>query len=243
VETPSILLAFAAGLVSFLTPCCLPIYPSFLSYVTGVSINDLERSSQQTRARILAHSIAFFVGFSTIYVALGLGASALGIFFKEGRHWARLGPFPIGLHTLGGLFVGLMGLTMLGVLKLPFLMQERRLHLANRPTGLLGSAVVGMTYAAGWTPCIGPILGGVLALAASNPTAAVPLLLAYSIGFAVPFIGLAYGLGAVPKLTRYTGVIEKVGGAFMVLTGLLIASGYMQRLSAWLLRVIPFQGI
>ncbi|HLO04008.1 MAG TPA: cytochrome c biogenesis protein CcdA [Symbiobacteriaceae bacterium] len=242
-ETPSFLLAFAAGLVSFLTPCCLPIYPSFLSYVTGVSINDLEQSTKQTRARILAHSIAFFVGFSTIYVALGLGASALGVFFKEGRHWFRLGAFPIGLHTLGGLFVVLMGLTMLGVIKLPFLLREHRLQLANRPSGLLGSAVIGMTYAAGWTPCVGPILGGVIYLAGSNPAAAVPLLLAYSVGFAVPFIGLAYGLGAVPKLTRYTGVIERVGGAFMVLTGLMIASGYMERLSAWLLRIIPFTGI
>lgn len=242
-ETPSFLLAFVAGLVSFLTPCCLPIYPSFLSYVTGVSINDLERSTKETRARILAHSIAFFVGFSTIYVALGLGASALGVFFKEGRHWFRIGAFSIGLHTLGGLFVVLMGLTMLGLIKLPFLMREHRLQLANRPSGLLGSAVVGLTYAAGWTPCVGPILGGVIYLAGSSPAAAVPLLLAYAVGFAVPFIGLAYGLGAVPKLTRYTGVIERVGGAFMVLTGLLIGSGYMELLSQWLLKVLPFYGI
>lgn len=242
-ETPSLVLAFGAGLLSFLTPCCLPIYPSFLAYVTGVSINDLERSGGQTRTRILAHSIAFFVGFSTIYVALGLGASALGLFFKEGRSWAQIGSFHIGLQTVGGIFVALMGLTMLGVIRIPLLMRERRLQLANRPTGLLGSALIGMTYAAGWTPCVGPILGAVLALAASSPGSAVPLLLAYSVGFAVPFIGLAYAVGAVPKLTRYTGIIERVGGVFMVLTGLLVASGYMERLSAWLLTVIPFQGI
>lgn len=242
-QTPSFLLAFAAGLISFASPCCLPIYPSFLSYVTGVSINELERSTAQTRVRILAHSIAFFVGFSSIYVALGLGASALGLFFKEGRSWARIGSFPLGLHTLGGLFVALMGLSMLGVIRIPFLMQERRLQMANRPTGLVGSALIGMTYAAGWTPCIGPILSAVLVLAGSSPGAAVPLLLAYAVGFALPFIGLAYTVGVVPKLSRYAATVERVGGAFMVLTGLLIASGYMQRLSAWLFLVVPFPAI
>lgn len=246
-ENPNLFLAFGAGVLSFLTPCCLPIYPSFLSYITGVSVDELNRGARAVRARVLQHSLAFFVGFSTIYVAMGLAASALGTFFYEGRCWARVGTWCFGLPTLGGIWVVLMGLSLLGVLRLPFMMRERRFHFANKPEGLLGTALVGLAFAAGWTPCIGPILGSVLTLAVGNPGYGGILLLAYSIGFAIPFTLLAYAMGGWFRvLSRHSLTIERVGGALMVAMGLLLATGYMERLSAflnnWVFRLTGFSG-
>jgi cytochrome c-type biogenesis protein len=233
VETPSLFLAFGAGVLSFLTPCCLPIFPSFLSYITGVSVDDLQAGSAISKKRILQHSLAFFIGFSTIYVALGLAASALGSLFYESRSW---------LPIVGGIFVAVMGLSLLGVVKVPFLMRERRMQFARKPEGYLGSVLVGFAYAAGWTPCVGPILGSVLFVAASHPGQGGLLLLAYSIGFALPFITLAYWLGSARWLTRYTLVIERVGGALMVIMGIMLATGTMKVLSQWLINVTGFQG-
>lgn len=241
-EAPNFLLAFGAGVLSFLTPCCLPIYPSFLSYVTGVSVDEITAGTRAARSRILQHSLAFFVGFSTIYVSLGLAASALGQFFYAGRCWFRVGAWCFGLPTVGGIWVILMGLALLGVLRIPLLMRETRIHLANKPQGLLGSAVVGLTFAAGWTPCVGPILGAVLALAATSPGSGGLMLLAYSVGFAIPFVLLAYTLGSLKILKRYSRKVEQFGGAIMVLMGLLLATGYMERMSAWLIEVTGFQG-
>jgi len=231
--TPNLFLAFGAGVLSFVSPCVLPIYPSFLSYVTGVSVAEISAGSRAVRLRVLKHSLAFFAGFSVIYVALGLTASALGSFFYSSRSW---------LPVVGGLFVIVMGLTLMGVLRIPFLMRDTRRQLASRPEGYLGSALVGLTFAAGWTPCIGPILGAVLALAATNPGYGGLLLLAYSVGFALPFVGMAYALGSVRKLARYSLAIERVGGAVMVVMGVMLATGTMERLSAWLLEVTGFTG-
>lgn len=235
-DSPNLFLAFGAGVLSFLTPCCLPIYPSFLSYVTGVSMDEISAGSRAARSRVLKHSLAFFIGFSVIYVSLGLTASALGSFFYSSRGW---------LPIVGGAFVILMGLTLLGV-QVPFLsrfmMRDARIQLANRPEGYLGTVVVGLAFAAGWTPCIGPILGAVLALAANSPGQGGILLLAYSIGFAIPFVALAYGLGSVRALSKYSIWVERVGGGLMVLMGILLATGYMERMSAWLLEVTGFQG-
>ena len=231
--SPNLFLAFAAGVLSFVSPCVLPIYPSFLSYVTGVSVDRLSEGSRAVRSRVLKHSLAFFAGFSVIYVALGLTASALGSFFYSSRSW---------LPVVGGIFIILMGLSLMGILRLPFLMRDTRRQLASRPEGYLGSALVGLTFAAGWTPCIGPILGAVLALAATSPGYGGLLLLAYSVGFALPFVGMAYALGSVRKLARYSLVIERVGGAVMVVMGLLLATGGLERMSAWLLEVTGFTG-
>lgn len=231
--SPNLFLAFGAGVLSFVSPCVLPIYPSFLSYVTGVSVDQLSEGSRAVRARVLKHSLAFFAGFSVIYIALGLTASALGSFFYSSRSW---------LPIVGGIFIIVMGLQLLGILRLPFLMRDTRRQLASRPEGYLGSALVGLTFAAGWTPCIGPILGAVLALAATSPGYGGLLLLAYSVGFALPFIGMAYALGSVRRLARYSLLIERVGGAVMVVMGLLLATGGLERMSAWLLEVTGFTG-
>jgi cytochrome c-type biogenesis protein len=232
-ENTNIFFAFGAGVLSFLTPCCLPIYPSFLSYVTGVSIDELNSSTSVIRSRVLKHSAAFFVGFSAIYVAMGLGASALGQFFISNKTW---------LPIVGGLWVAFMGLAMLGIIRIPFMMREHRVQFTSKPQGYLGSVLVGLSYAAGWTPCVGPILGVVLGVAAANPGYGALLLLVYSIGFAIPFVGLAYAIGSVRTLTKYTRHVERIGGALMVVTGILVATGLMERISAWFNTVIAFQG-
>lgn len=232
-QNPNLFVAFGAGVLSFFTPCCLPIFPAFLSYITGVSVDELQAGTSVSRQRILQHSLAFFIGFSTIYVSLGLAASALGSFFIQGRSW---------LPVVGGLFVIIMGLSLTGIIKVPFLIRDRRMQFARKPEGYAGSVLVGLAYAAGWTPCIGPILGSVLTLAAGSPGQGGLLLLAYSIGFAVPFILLAYGLGSARWLTRYSLAIERIGGGLMVLTGALLATGSTKLMSAWLIRVTGFQG-
>lgn len=231
--SPTLFWAFAAGVLSFISPCCLPIYPSFLSYVTGVSVTDIQQGTPAVRARVMAQSVAFIIGFSVIYVALGLSASALGSFFIDFRR---------ELSLVGGVVTVLMGLSLLGVLRIPFLMRERRYHLASKPQGLLGTAMVGLTFAAGWTPCVGPILASVLTLAAINPGQGAVLLLAYSLGFAIPFLAMAYAVGSVRGLNKYSGIMERVGGGIMVLMGILLATGQMARLTAWLIEVTGFQG-
>lgn len=232
-QNPGLILAFAAGVLSFLSPCCLPIYPSYLSYLTGMSVGELQQNSPQARGRVLSHATAFVLGFSVIWVALGLGASALGQFFAGNR---------VLLSRFGGALVILMGLALLGVLKIPFLMREARMQLARKPQGYLGSFVVGLAFAAGWTPCIGPILTAVLAVALQSPGQGAPLLLAFSLGFAVPFLLLAYALGSARWLARYSPGLERVGGALMVAMGLLLISGRLERLTAWLIEITGFRG-
>lgn len=232
-DSPNLLIAFGAGALSFMTPCCLPIFPSFLSYVTGVSVDELSTGTTAARRQILKHSLAFFVGFSAVYVAIGLTASALSELFFAGRSW---------LPVVGGIWVIIMGLAMMQVVRIPFLMRERRIQLSRRPAGYLGSVAVGLAYAAGWTPCVGPILGAVVALAALNPGRGALLLFVYSVGFAVPFVALAYALGSVKVLARYSVWVERIGGALMVVMGLLLATGYMKIISSWLLNLTDFTG-
>ncbi|MCG0237790.1 MAG: cytochrome c biogenesis protein CcdA [Firmicutes bacterium] len=230
VKTPNLLVALAAGVLSFLSPCVLPVYPSYLSYLTGLSAAELAAGGPEARRQVLRHGAMFVLGFSVIWVALGLGTTVLAYLFRA---------YQETLRWMGGLLVMAMGLTLLGVLRIPFFMRERRLQLARRPSGYLGSFVVGIAFAAGWTPCIGPILTAVLVLAEQNPGQGVPLLAAYSLGFAVPFLLLAYGLGSARWLARYSGMVERVGGALMVVMGFLLVTGQLQRLISWLIALTP----
>lgn len=231
--TPSLFFAFGAGVLSFLSPCCVPVYPSYLSYLTGISLADIESGSKEARGQVLRHALFFIAGFSVIWVALGLVTSALAGLFYSGRGVLRI---------IGAVIMVAMGLNLLGVIRVPLLQREARVHLARKPAGYAGSFIVGLAFAAGWTPCIGPILMAVLALAAQRPGAGVPLLLAYSVGFALPFLALAYGLASARWLARYSRIVERVGGGLMVLTGLLLGTGRLERMLAWLVSVTNFSG-
>lgn len=231
--TPNLFLAFGAGVLSFVSPCCLPVYPAYLSYLTGISVGDLKAGTPANRRLVLQHGLAFVLGFSVIWVALGLVTSALAQFFLG---WQGQ------LRVIGGIFVAAMGLAVMGAVRIPFLMREHRVQLAQKPAGFFGSTLVGMTFAAGWLPCVGPILSAVLALAATQPGQGLFLLSAYSLGFAIPWLALAYGLGSARWLARYSLPLERVGGALMVVMGFLLATNQLTRLAGWLVNLTGFQG-
>jgi cytochrome c-type biogenesis protein len=228
--------AFAAGLLSFLSPCVLPLVPSYLSFVTGLSLEDLESGGADLRRTALVHSLLFVVGFSSIFMALGASATFLGQMLREYQIW---------IARVGGVIVILFGLHLLGITPFRWLQRERRVHLERRPVGYIGSYVVGVTFGAGWTPCIGPILGGILTFAATRQTLGegVMLLAVYSAGLAVPFllstVGLTWFLSTFKRLRRHMVWVERASGGLLVLVGLLLLSGHFTLLASWAASLTP----
>lgn len=219
---------FGAGFLSFISPCCLPLYPSYLSYITGISVKDLKEGRGLFQKQALIHTIFFILGFSIIFFALGLSASFIGDLFSGNQELIR---------KMGGIFVIVMGLMMLGIFTPKLLMKGLRFELKSKPTGYLGSVLVGITYAAGWTPCVGPILGAVLALGASNPNQALLYTAAYTLGFAIPFFIMAFFLGKMKWLLKYSNPLMKVGGGLMVVTGILLYTDQMTKITIYLIEL------
>src|SRR5918912_1772658 len=175
--TLGLLIAFTAGLLSFLSPCVLPLIPSYVTFITGMSLEEV----QSARRTAIVHSLLFIVGFTLIFLALGATASVLGRVLLAVREW---------ISRVGGALIIVFGLYLLGVFNIRAFGQERRIHLANKPVGYLGTVLVGVAFGAGWTPCIGPILGSILIYTstAADLTRGLVLLLAYSLGLAIPFL-------------------------------------------------------
>jgi len=235
VNTPAELgfaVAFAAGVLSFLSPCVLPLVPSYLGFVTGMT---LEEISGRRRLAML-HSALFVAGFSLVFVLLGASATALGSALKYYQVW---------LQRVGGVLIIAFGLYAMGVIKLRFLMQEQRVHLDRKPLGYLGSVLVGMAFAAGWTPCIGPILGGILGMAATQGDVAhgTALLATYSAGLAVPFLVATWAMEGFldwfQRFRRYLPWVTRLSGALLVFVGLLMVTGEFTRLAGWLQGLTP----
>jgi cytochrome c-type biogenesis protein len=228
--------AFAAGLLSFLSPCVLPLVPSYLSFVTGLGMEELESGDAELRRTTLIHSLLFVAGFSSIFLALGASASFLGQILREYQLW---------IARIGGVIVLLFGLHLLGLTPIRWLQRERRMHLERKPVGYIGSFVVGVTFGAGWTPCIGTILGGILTFAATRQTLGegVQLLAFYSAGLAVPFIlsavGFTWFLATFKRLRRHIVWVERASGALLVLVGLLLLSGQFTMLASWAANLTP----
>ncbi len=228
--------AFAAGLLSFLSPCVLPLVPSYLSFVTGLGMEELESGDAALRRTTLIHSLLFVAGFSSIFLALGASASFLGQILREYQVW---------IARIGGGIVVLFGLHLLGLTPFRWLQRERRMHLERKPVGYIGSFVVGVTFGAGWTPCIGPILGGILTFAATRQTLGegVQLLAFYSAGLAVPFllsaVGFTWFLATFKRLRRHIVWVERASGALLVLVGLLLLSGQFTMLASWAADLTP----
>jgi cytochrome c-type biogenesis protein len=228
--------AGAAGLLSFLSPCVLPLVPPYLTFIAGTTIEDVahERVSQARRDVFLA-AILFVLGFSSVFVALGATASFFGQMLRA--HIAAL-------SLIAGLAIILMGLHFLGVFRLTFLYREKRVEVA-KPLGLWGAYVMGLAFAFGWTPCIGPILAAILAIAASEETAwrGAGLLAVYSLGLGVPFLLAAIALepfiGFLKKFRTHFGAVERVVGALLIATGIGFLTGAMQNFSFWLLQTFP----
>lgn len=225
---PTIWLAFGAGFLSFISPCCLPLYPSYISYITGISVSELRGDRSLVLRQAMIHTIFFVIGFSIIFISLGLAATFIGSLFKQHQDLIR---------QLGGILIFVMGLFMLGWFKPTLFMKEKRLELANKPAGYIGSVLVGVSFAAGWTPCVGPILTAVLAVSASNPSQGVPLILSYTLGFALPFIIMSFFIGRTRWILRHSEKLMKIGGAVMVLLGILLYTDKMTDITIWLISI------
>lgn len=231
-ESLTVLVAFTAGLLSFLSPCVLPLVPSYVTFITGMGLDDVSRA----RRTALLHAILFVLGFSFIFIALGAGASAFGQLLREYRVW---------IARVGGVLMVLMGLWMLDVLRFGALQQERRVHLSDKPIGYLGTVLVGIAFGAGWTPCLGPTLGAILLLAANETelTKGITLLSFYSLGLAVPFLlsalALERFLGFFQKFRHNLGKVNRIAGILLVIVGVLMFTGWFERLAAFLQPLTP----
>ncbi len=229
-----LLYSLAMGIISFVSPCILPLIPSYISYITGISYDELvSRESRRKNMNIaLFHSLAFVSGFSIIFVLLGATASMAGSILSQHLN---------AIRTVGGILIILMGVFVMDVINIPLLQREVRIHLKSRPAGYMGTLVVGIIFGAGWTPCIGPFLGSVLALAMTTRTlnTGVALLAFYSIGLGVPFILSAVAISAFlssfDRLKKHFKAIKITSGVILIAMGLLLATDSMTLLTSYIL--------
>jgi cytochrome c-type biogenesis protein len=236
--------AVGAGAISFLSPCVLPLVPPYLCYMAGVSVDDFRADAQTAaqsgaRAALIASSLAFVLGFTTVFVALGAGASTIGRLL---RIWQE----PLAMAA--GVLIILMGLNFLGVIRIPFLFRDARFHAHGKPASAIAAYVMGLAFAFGWTPCIGPVLGPILTLAGGRETVGegALLLAAYSLGLGIPFLIAALFSGAFMRFLQrfriHLGRVEKAIGALLVVAGVLFLTGGIQTASYWLLETFPVLG-
>jgi cytochrome c-type biogenesis protein len=234
--------ALVAGGLSFLSPCVLPLVPPYLCYMAGVSVEEFRNpqlagtAGTASRKAVLFASLFFTLGFATVFVALGASATSIGMMLRTHLDI---------LAQVGGVIIILMGLNFLGLLKIPFLSREARFQTGGEPATLTGAYVMGLAFAFGWTPCIGPILGAILAVAASQQTVGqgASLLGVYSLGLAVPFwLAAAFSglfMAFLVRFRRHLGLMEKIIGVLLILTGVAFIFGYIGDISAWFQQTFP----
>lgn len=232
--------AFIAGLLSFLSPCVLPLIPSYIMYITGISYSDMlaEHPSHVIRQKTILHSLCFICGFTTVFVLLGASATFIGSFLHENAAIIR---------KIGGILLVILGIHVTGILPLKFLLGEKRVSIKHKPAGYAGSFLIGITFAAGWTPCIGPILAAILAVAATEDRVyqGILLLLIYSLGLGLPFflssLAMHRFLVVFNRFKKYIRMFEIITGIFLMVIGVLIYTNWLSRLSGYL--TMFFQGI
>ncbi|KIQ85254.1 hypothetical protein RW25_12425 [Bacillus sp. L_1B0_8] len=219
-------LALSAGFLAFISPCCLPLYPSFISYITGISIKELnDKNSVSKNKKILVHASLFLVGFSCIFYVLGFSASWVGKIFIDYKDLIRM---------LGAIFIGFMGLFLLGIVKPTFMLQEHRFSLKTKDVSVINSFIIGVIFSAGWTPCIGPIFGSIMYASVMDPTKTFINVTAYSLGFSIPFLLMAFFIGKTRFITRYSSIFMKIGGVLMVVIAVLLYTNKMTYISMML---------
>ena len=253
VENVSAFAAFIAGLLSFVSPCVLPLIPGYVSFVSGVTLDEMVGGTTMagapaaggavavavptvTRRRVLLMALAFVLGFSFVFISLGATATAMGQFLMD-----RLRI----LGQIAGIVIVIFGLHTMGLLKIGWLYSERRVQVSRKPAGLIGAFVVGISFAFGWTPCIGPILAGILGIAAAQETVGqgIQLLAIYSAGLGVPFLLTALAMdrffAAFARIRRHYRTIELVSGALLVIVGFLIFTDRFTIIARWLTPYLP----
>ncbi|WP_238190060.1 cytochrome c biogenesis CcdA family protein [Paenibacillus sp. L3-i20] len=222
------IIAFGGGILAFISPCTLPLYPSFLSYIAGISVNELQsRSSNGVSSAVLKHSLLFLAGFSLVYYVLGFSASMLGQWFDLYRDLIRM---------LGAVFIFLLGCFMVGLIRPKFMMREMRFNAPKAGVGKsFGSFVTGIIFAAGWTPCIGPIFGAIMYTNIMNPDPWPTFvhITAYALGFGIPFLAMGYFIGKVKRLLKYSDLMMKVGGAIMIILAVMLYFDKVSWLNTW----------
>lgn len=233
----NIFVAFAAGIFSFLSPCVLPLIPSYLSFVSGISLDEMRGAPKaRVRWRVVLNSMGFIAGFSLVFVSLGASASFLGGLFLGYRNWIRI---------IGGLFIFLVGLYLIGFFKIAALERYLQFNFKDKPAGYLGSVLVGITFAVAWTPCVGPILGAILALAGTSGEIGrgTLLLSSYAAGLALPFFLSAVAIDSFFQLSqslrRHIQAIHVAGGVLLIAAGVLLLTDYMSLLNGYVLRFTP----
>jgi cytochrome c-type biogenesis protein len=236
-ESLSVVVALSAGLFSFLSPCVLPLFPSYISFITGMSVADLTADlSGAARGRVLLHALAFVVGFAVVFVSLGASFSVVGQLLLDYRVW---------ISRIGGLLIVVFGLYIVGVLRIGIFGRTQQVQLRQKPAGYVGSFLVGVTFGIGWTPCVGPILGAILTLSstAENVGRGVALLVAYSAGLGVPFLLSALALGPFLRVFKryrpFIPVVERAAGVLLVIVGVLVFTNYYVLLNAWAVSLTP----
>ncbi len=226
-----------AGLLSFLSPCVLPIVPGYLCFIAGTSLDKALDDQEILKVKIIKYSISFVLGFSTVFVLMGASATFLSSLLYEYFDYLRIA---------GGIIIIIFGIHFTQLIQLPFLNSDTRVQINNYKPGLFGSFVVGLSFAFGWTPCIGPILGSVLSVAATseNISEGIFLLILYSAGLGIPFILAAYGIGSflkfLSKIRRYIRIIEIFTGLLLILFGVLILTNRIQELAFFFIKYLPF---
>ncbi|VFQ44284.1 cytochrome c biogenesis CcdA family protein [Desulfoluna butyratoxydans] len=220
--------AFAAGLLSFFSPCVLPLVPAYFTFITGLSLEELHAGGAGVRKQVILATLAYVSGFSLVFVLLGAAVSSLGGLLYDSKEWLRIG---------GGILVILFGLHFLGLLRVPSLQVDKRLRVRHKPLHLFGVFVVGMAFGAGWSPCIGPMLGSILVLAGNQETVArgMGLLTVYSAGLALPFVLISVFIHAMlnfmKKARKVLPYVNKVAGVLLVAVGILLLGGYINALA------------
>ena len=235
---PGLVVAFIAGLISFLSPCVLPIVPPYIAYMSGVALTEIE--NRKGRQKIVLTALFFVLGLSTVFIFLGFSASAIGAIFFD---------YQTLLNTIAGLVIMLFGLHFLGIYRLQFLDREARFEVENYQGTVFGSYVLGLAFAFGWTPCIGPQLGAILSLAAANGSIVkgTVLLAFYAMGLGIPFLIFAIFInrleGFLKFFKQYFKIIERIMGLLLWTVGLLMLTGGFSSISFWLLETFPALGI
>lgn len=235
--------AVGAGVLSFLSPCVLPLVPPYLCFLAGISLDDLTREGEaqgyRPNWRVVALSFAFVLGFATVFIALGASASLIGKAVTA--HFETLG-------IIAGVMILILGLHFLGVFRIGLLFREARFHDVRKPAGFVGAYLVGLAFAFGWTPCVGPVLAAILVVAGVEGSAGqgALLLAAYALGIGIPFMLASLFSGVfvrwMARLRPHMNVVEKVIGSGLVLTGVLFLTGSMPRIAGWLLQTFPVFG-